>query len=543
MPRKMISPADQSAAELEQFELDMHDYSEQAAVAAEASKVARVTAEREREERVTGASKVVDIVERAKQIANDVQFADIKRVKMGDLLIASPKPTDRNKRQVLDALFQGAENRPHFCTYKGRIVDMDQNPIDEFYPGRKFHDAFDAVGLRELKESDVIDAVRRWALEHRQNDLALRVERMIPEWDGVERMDSALIRMFDSFDTPLHRAFGVYFWASLFMRVTRPGSEAQCSLVLVGAQNLGKSHFSRLLARTITGDQEADAVQLDLDGDRLSFLRDVTGHSPIVALGELSGYMRADLNKMKSFLARSSDLMHQKFEGTCTQLRQWIAIGDSNEYTLFRDPTGNRRFMPWLCGAMHDPEGNPAWREDFRADFSNFESEFWQLMAEARAWVEANGVDGYNAMARDVSGKVFQFSQGEMKAGRGVVKDDSVLPFVPAALSNAPCREIASRKGTGAAYVFYDRVDLVAAIKLASGDIDPTREKRFLKDLEKACGMLGDGVPAKRDCGRVPGFAFYHHPTKGSLLAAIGVTGERDKVKVISGTPEQVSGF
>jgi len=541
----MPSPSDQSAAELEQFELDMQGYSEQASVAVEASKVARVAAEREREERVTSASKVVDIVERAKQIANDVQFADIKRVKMGDLLIASPKPTDRNKRQVLDALFQGAENRPHFCTYKGRIVDMDQNPIDEFYPGRKFHDAFDAVGLRELKESDVIDAVRRWALEHRQNDLALRVERMIPEWDGKERCATALIDMFESFSTPLHRAFGLYFWCSILMRVTRPGSEAQCSLVLCGAQNAGKSHFSKMLARIITGDPDADAVQLDLDGDRLSFLRDITGHSPIASLGEMSGYMRADLNKLKSFLSKSSDVMHQKFEGTHSQLRGWVAIGDSNEYTLFRDPTGNRRFMPWLCGAMLDPEGNPAWREDFRANFDGFEENFWQLMAEARAWVEANGVDGYNAMARDVSGQVFLFSQSEMKAGRGVVKDDSVLPFVPAALDSAPCREILSRKGksTDRGYVFYDRVDLVSAIKLAAGDIDPTREKRFLKDLEKACGMLGDGVPAKRDCGKVPGFAFYSHPTKESLLAAIGVTGEADKVKMISGTPQQVSGF
>jgi hypothetical protein len=91
--------------------------------------------------------------------------------------------------------------------------------------------------------------------------------------------------------------------------------------------------------------------------------------------------------------------------------------------------------------------------------------------------------------------------------------------------------------------VFYDRADLISAIVQAAAPLDPTREKRFLKDLEKACAMKGGGIPARRDCKTVPGFAFFDHQSKRELLAAIGADGERDEARLIAGTPAQPAGF
>jgi hypothetical protein len=527
--------------EFEEISAKAVEAAEQADAEARAS---RVAAFEQKQIAISEASKIDDIVERAKALADEIHFSDIKKVRQGDLLLATPESTDRNKRNALDMLFGSADAKPHFDEYRGRIVDHDCTPIDEFYPGRKFHDAFDAVGLRKLKESDVLDAVRRWALDHRQNDLTLHVERSIPAWDGEVRMPHALVRMFDCADTDLNRDFGMYFWLSLYMRLTRPGCDAPIVMTLIGVQGCGKSYFGKLLARTLTGNAKSDTVQLDLDANKLEFLRDITGHSVVAAIGEMSGYQRADVNKLKNFITRTEDSMHQKFEGTVQQSRQWVCIADANRYEgLLRDDTGNRRFFPIFCGQIDDGEGGAGWREGFKADFSDFENTLWQLMAEARTWIGVHGFDGYQSMVREVSQQVFKFSQAEAKAGRGVMRDENVLPYIVAALKNASCREIKKRDGSGNAYVFYDRSDLVTAVQAAAAPLDPSREKRFLTDLAKACGMKGGGLPAWRDSKSVSGFAFYDHGSKAELLAAIGGASDGEDVKVIPGEPVKPSGF
>lgn len=547
----MPSPSDQSAAELEQFELEMQGFAEEANVVAEAAIAARVAAYSEAEDRVAHASKIVDIVKRAEAISEEIRYVDIRKVRMGDQYIALPKPSDTNKRIVLDYLFKDSEQRPHFDTFRGRLIGYDDIVMDDFYSGTALLNAYNAVGLRELKLNEVIEAARAYALDHRWNDLSRRVERMTPEWDGVQRMSTALIRMFEPHDTKENRMFGVYFWLSLYVRMMHPGELAPIVLTLIGAQDCGKSYFGKLLARMITGDEKADSIQFNLDSDRVTHLRDITGQSVICSLGELAGASRADLNKVKDYITRTHDSFSFKFEGSVLQPRQWICIADANKYEgVYRDPTGNRRFFVLHCAQGEDIEGQPQHRQGFKADFSELtDGGLWQLFAEARAWLATNGgLDGYRDMVRNVSKMVFEHSQSEMQNGRGVITDDSVAPHIIAALSNAPCREILSRKGkaTSRGYVFYDRSDLITAVQASAAPLDPTREKRFLTDLAKACGMKGGGVPALRDSGKVAGFAFHDHPTKASLLAAIGANGEREDVKLISGTPreqQQMTGF
>ncbi len=545
MAKKIIRPSEAGNADL--FELEAQGFAQAAVIAADEQKAARIEAYLASEERIAHATNIVDIVERAKEIADDVRFSDIKKVRMGDQYIAVPLRTDTNKRVVLDHLFNDAESKPHFDSFRGRLIGHDDIVMDDFYSGTTLLNAFNAVGLRELKLSEAIEAARAYALDHRWNDLSKRVEKMTPVWDGVERMSSALIRMFEPHDTKENRTFGVYFWLSLYCRMMHPGELAPITLVLCGAQDCGKSYFGKLLARMITGDDQADSIQFNLDSNRETFLRDITGQSVICSLGELAGASRAELNRTKDFLTRTHDAFSFKFEGSVLQARQFICIADTNKYEgVYRDTTGNRRFFVMHCGQGEDIEGQPQHRQGFKADFSDLiDGGLWQLFAEARAWLATNGgLDGYREMVRNVSKMVFEFSQSEMQNGRGTITDDSVAPHIVAALSNAPCREIKKRNGTGKAFLFYDRSDLIAAIQQSALPLDPTREKRFLTDLAKACGMKGGGVPALRDSGKVAGFAFHNHSTKASLLAAIGADGERDDVKVISGTPrEEVIGF
>ncbi|MFP3733033.1 VapE family protein, partial [Bacillus sp. SIMBA_006] len=90
---------------------------------------------------------------------------------------------------------------------------------------------------------------KEWSLARSWNDLIERVQRKIPAWDGVPRLDTYLVDLFEPTDTPFVRALSRYFWQSLYMRVMQPGCVAPVVLSLFGTQNCGKSWFGTRLTR------------------------------------------------------------------------------------------------------------------------------------------------------------------------------------------------------------------------------------------------------------------------------------------------------
>jgi hypothetical protein len=369
-----------------------------------------------------------DIVKRARKLfsAGFIQYPDVKSVRKNDMFVNQPVMTDENKVTVLNALFEGIDEAiPHRDHFRGRIVDHEGRIIDDHYPVVRWIQAFSAAGLKGVSAKAARDVVKEWALDQERNDLINYVENRIPEWDETPRMDTALIDLFQTFDTPLNRDFGKYFWLSLYSRIMMPGSLAPMVLSLFGTQDCGKSYFGKLICRVLTGNAEADTVQLNLDGEKLEFLREITGQSVVASVGEMTGFTRGDLNKIKDFITRTSDKMHYKFEGTFDQQRQFIIMMDGNKYEgLQRDDTGNRRLYPMFCGQLPDYLGQPAWRADFAADFTSFEPRLWQLMAEAAAWFDEHGEEGYNLFVRSVVKQVFEFSKNEMAGDRGTIRDD-----------------------------------------------------------------------------------------------------------------------
>lgn len=416
--------------------------------------------------------KIPDVVKRAKKLfeAQQISFKDIKKVRSGDMFITQPLMTDENKLCILNALFEGEDDRPHRDHYRGRIVDHEDKIIDEFYPATRLVAAFSAGGLKGVSLKAARDVIKEYALDHERNDLIYHLEQKIPEWDGRGRMKKKLIELFELRDTPLIQNVGQYFWLSLFNRVMIPGSLAPIAIALIGAQGCGKSLFAKRLCQIITGNNEADSVQLNLDGDWMEFLRAITGNSVIATVGEMAGFTRADTNKIKDITTRVSDQMHQKFEGTFQQQRQWIMMLDGNKYELQRDETGNRRFMPLFCGQLEDVGGQPRWRQDFEAIFDDkergvcFEDEVWQIMAECAQWMKENGESGYGAFVREVVRQVLEFNKGEMAAERGIVVDGDIETYLDAALQKVKLEIVSMRDGSGMTCVRVDRIELLDMI-------------------------------------------------------------------------------
>jgi hypothetical protein len=194
----------------------------------------------------------------------------------------------------------------------------------------------------------------------------------------------------------------------------------------------------------LTGDKEADSVQLDLGSNKIDFLREITGQSVIASVGEMTGFNRGDLSKIKDFVTRTHDKFHYKFEGVVHQARQWITIMDANNYEgLLRDDSGNRRFYPMFCGQLPDVAGKQQWRKDFKADFDGLKGgDLWQLLAEAKHWVESNGVDAYRDFVRDVSKQVFDFSANEAANDRGTIADDVFDTYLLEMLKQFPGKHL-----------------------------------------------------------------------------------------------------
>lgn len=407
----------------------------------EARRAARLVQAREADDAAATLRREGDIVKRAASLFKSglIQFPDVKKVRSGDMYVTQPLMTDENKLTVINTLFDGVDDMPHRDHFRGRIVDHDGRIIDDHYPVVRWIEAFSAGGLKGVSAKGAREIVKEWALNHEWNDLIGHVESKMPEWDGTPRMDTKIMELFETFDTPLNRDFGRYFWLSLYSRIMMPGSLAPMVLSLFGVQDCGKSYFGKLICRVLTGNEEADTVQLNMDGEKLEFLREITGQSVIASVGEMTGFTRGDLNKIKDFITRTSDKMHYKFEGTFDQQRQFIIMMDGNKYEgLQRDDTGNRRLYPMFCGQLPDALGQPAWRSDFAADFTGFADDLWQIMAEAAVWFEDNGEEGYNAFVRSVSKQVFAFSQSEMAGDRGTIRDDNMDTYLVPTLKDCP---------------------------------------------------------------------------------------------------------
>jgi hypothetical protein len=417
-----------------------------------------------------------DIVRRARALAGagSFRFPDEKLVRSGDMLVSRPESTDENRWHVLNQVFgtDAGEGRPHVDTFRGRLVDWTNRIVDDRYPMVKLVGACSAAGLKGQSADQIRKAFKEWALTVQSNSLIARFEKKVGEWDGVPRLDMSLIELFECFDTELNREFSRYFWLSVYSRIMDPGCYAPMVLSLFGAQNSGKSFMAKVVCQELLGDKDADSVQLDLSGDKTNFLRQITGSSIIASIGEMTGFNRGDLNKIKDFITRVGDSMDYKYEGHFMQMRQWVAVMDGNKYEgLQRDESGNRRFYPMFVAQLPDKDGQPFWKEVYKVNFDGFRDKIWPIMAECRAWLSANGgVKGYEKFVGSVVGKVQSFSKDEMNKDRGTIRDEGMDTFLVPALKRCEITILNRTKNVG---VWIETHEIASRISAASrGRVD-----------------------------------------------------------------------
>ncbi len=164
----------------------------------------------------------------------------------------------------------------------------------------------------------------------------------LPEWDGVERIDTLLIDYLGAEDNSYTRAVMRKTLCATIARVFQPGIKFDYILVLNGPQGIGKStFFSKLGGRWFS------------DSLTISDMRDKTAPEKlqgylILELGELAGIKKMDVETVKSFVSRNDDKYRPSYGATVeSHPRQCVIVGSTNSDGGFlRDITGNRRFWP-----------------------------------------------------------------------------------------------------------------------------------------------------------------------------------------------------
>ena len=162
----------------------------------------------------------------------------------------------------------------------------------------------------------------------------------LPEWDGVNRVDTVLIDYLGADDNAYVRAVSRKALCAAIMRVKVPGTKFDYITVLNGPQGIGKSTFISKLG----GEWYSDSLNLSDMNDKTAAEK-LQGYW-IMEIGELAGMKKADLDKVKAFISRQDDKYRASFGRRVTpHPRQCVFFGTTNsENGYLRDITGNRRF-------------------------------------------------------------------------------------------------------------------------------------------------------------------------------------------------------
>lgn len=185
-------------------------------------------------------------------------------------------------------------------------------------------------------------------------------------WDGISRIDTLLVDYFGTADTPYERTVIRKSLVAAVTRMIKPGTKFDNMLILTGKQGIGKSTFLKKLGKGWF----SDSVNKFEGKEACEQLRGCW----IIEVGELTGFNRAEMSDVKSFLSKQEDIYREPYaRRTSIFPRQCIFFGTTNDNEFLRDKTGNRRFWPVDVG-LTKPK---------KSIFTDLDNEVDQVWAEA----------------------------------------------------------------------------------------------------------------------------------------------------------------
>ncbi|GAA0434560.1 VapE family protein [Virgibacillus salarius] len=159
------------------------------------------------------------------------------------------------------------------------------------------------------------------------------------EWDGVKRLDTLFIDYLGATDSDYTRTVTRKMFMAGVVRIYEPGTKFDEMLVLVGPQGCGKSTILAKMGRQWFSDS-LKSFESKEAGEYLQ-------NSWIFEFGELSAMKKAEIEEVKAFTSKTTDMYRVAFDRVVSEFpRKCIFFGTTNNFDFLKDQTGNRRFWP-----------------------------------------------------------------------------------------------------------------------------------------------------------------------------------------------------
>ena len=128
-------------------------------------------------------------------------------------------------------------------------------------------------------------------------------------------------------------------------RILRDGPvKVDTTLILLGAQGVGKSSLFRVLAKNPEWFRDT-GLDISIRGGRDTYTK--LNGCWIYELAELASTRTRENEAIKAFLSSDTDVYRPAYgRFDIERHRSNVFVGTSNELEILRDPTGARRFWP-----------------------------------------------------------------------------------------------------------------------------------------------------------------------------------------------------
>jgi predicted P-loop ATPase len=232
-------------------------------------------------------------------------------------------------------------------------------------------------------DANTLAAVKEIAFEDAYDPVLDLLRECQGKWDGVNRLDTWVIRYLGCSDTPLNRAIGRKVQVAACRRARVPGCKFDTITVLEGVEGTNKSTAIRIIAgnenfsdQSILGANDKE-VQEQLDG--------VWMHEN----ADLAGMRRADVEHIKAFASRQVDRARPAYGRIREDRpRRSIEWGTTNNKEYLQSQTGNRRFWPLETGTI-DIEALKRDREQLLGEAATCEAAGECITLDQGLWADA----------------------------------------------------------------------------------------------------------------------------------------------------------
>jgi predicted P-loop ATPase len=210
----------------------------------------------------------------------------------------------------------------------------------------------ETLGLKPSKEKvmDCIDAICRDRKYHPARKYFDTIK-----WDGVPRLHKMMAYYFGCEQEPAEylEAIGMKWMTAAVARIFEPGCKFDHMLVLEGKTDIGKSKALRTLATFHGTEYFDDTLSFDVLYDKDTMLK-IQG-CIIIEFPEMSKLDNRSVEEVKQWITMQRDKGRKPYGREVQEYpRQYVLAGSTNTDEYLRDPTGNKRFWPALCGDRID---------------------------------------------------------------------------------------------------------------------------------------------------------------------------------------------